>query len=75
MEMRTWIHVNQFKIKANLKNGTNEPAIIVRQKGKAIPCRKVKIMGSSEVLQAEGCDTLVCRARVAIRTDSKVIYE
>ena len=71
--MRTWIHVNQFKIKANLKNETNEPAIIVRQKGKSVTVRRVEILGPSEVVQAEGCNKLVCSARVAIRTDSKVI--
>jgi hypothetical protein len=73
--MRSWIHVNQFKIKSNLKNGTDEPAIIVRRAGKSYPCRSVKIMGPSEVVQAKGCNTLVCKARVAIRTDSPVYYE
>ncbi len=28
---KTYIHVNQHKIRANLKNGTNEPVITVKQ--------------------------------------------
>lgn len=73
--MRSWIHVNQYKIKSNLKNETDEPVIILRQKGKSIPCRFVRIDGPSEIMQGDGKDMLVCHARVAIRTDSPVYYE
>ena len=43
--MRTktkYIHVNQHKIRANKKNGTNEPVITIKQGSSNTYCHKLK---------------------------------
>jgi hypothetical protein len=45
--MKTYIHVNQHKIKANLKHGTDEPVITVKQGKKNTYCHSVQILGDS----------------------------
>ena len=71
--MKTYIHVNQHKIRSNKKNGTNEPVITVKQGRKNTYCSQVKILGPSSVIYG-GNDKpiLSCGARVVIHTESDV---
>ena len=46
---KTYIHVNQHKIRANKKHGTNEPVITVKQGRKNTYCHSVEVMGPSVV--------------------------
>jgi len=74
--MKTYIHVNQHKIKANLKNNTDEPVITVKQGKKNTYCHSVKILGDSVVRYSEtGKPVLSCGARVVIETQAEVIPE
>lgn len=71
--MKTWIHVNQNKIRQNLKHGTNEPTITVKQGKKNIYCRRVMINGPCEVISSGNDKPLIsCGARVAILTNSPI---
>ena len=47
--MKTYIHVNQHKIRANKKHGTNEPVITVKKGRTNTYCHAVKILGDSVV--------------------------
>ena len=71
--MKTYIHVNQHKIRANKKHGTNEPVITVKQGRKNTYCHSVKVMGPS-VVRYGGNEKpiLPCGARVVIETESEV---
>ena len=71
--MKTYIHVNQHKIRANKKHGTNEPVITVKQGKKNTYCHSVEVMGPS-VVRYGGNETpiLSCGARVVIETESEV---
>tara|TARA_R100000231_G_scaffold24648_1_gene22836 strand:+ start:474 stop:725 length:252 start_codon:yes stop_codon:yes gene_type:complete len=66
-----YIHVNQHKIKANLKHGTNEPVITVKEGKKNTYCHEVTIKGDSTVRYG-GTDKpiLPCGARVVIETEA-----
>ena len=71
--MKTYIHVNQHKIRANKKHGTNEPVITVKQGKKNTYCHSVEVMGQS-VIRYGGNEKpiLPCGARVVIETESEV---
>ena len=70
---KTYIHVNQHKIRANLKNGTNEPVITVKTGKENRYCRSVTINGPSEVLQSTTDKPILsCGARVVMVTESDV---
>lgn len=71
-----YIHVNQHKIKANLKHGTNEPVITVKEGKKNTYGHSVKIHGESEVIYG-GSDKpiLSCGARVVIKTKAEVTVD
>jgi len=74
--MRTktkYIHVNQHKIRANKKHGTNEPVITIKQGSKNTYCHEVAINGPSRVLYG-GNDkpVLACGARVVVKTDAEI---
>ena len=71
--MKTYIHVNQHKIRANKKHGTNEPVITVKQGKKNTYCHSVEITGPS-VVRYGGNEKpiLSCGARVVIETESEV---
>jgi hypothetical protein len=73
MLMKTYIHVNQHKIRANKKHGTEEPVITIKQGKKNTYCHEVKILGES-VVRYGGNDKpiLSCGARVVIETESEV---
>lgn len=66
---KKYIHVNQHVIRANKKNGTDEPVITVKQGKSNTYCHEVKILGDS-VVKYGGNDKplLPCGARVVIET-------
>lgn len=70
---KTYIHVNQHKIRSNKKHGTDEPVITVKQGSKNTYCHEVRIMGDS-VVRYGGNDQpiLSCGARVVIETEADV---
>jgi hypothetical protein len=66
-----YIHVNQHKIRANLKHGTNEPVITIKEGRKNNYCHEVEILGPSKVIYGEdGENILNCGARVVVETES-----
>jgi hypothetical protein len=71
--MKTYIHVNQHKIRSNKKNGTNEPVITIKQGKKNTYCHEVKIHGDS-IVKYGGNEKpiLSCGARVVIETSNDV---
>lgn len=71
--MKTYIHVNQHKIRANKKNGTNEPVITIKRGRTNTYCHKVDILGPSRVVYGGNDKPLLpCGARVVIETESEV---
>ena len=71
--MKTYIHVNQHKIRANKKHGTNEPVITVKQGKKNTYCHSVEVMGPSVVRYGGNENPILsCGARVVIETESEV---
>ena len=71
--MKTYIHVNQHKIRANKKHGTNEPVITVKQGRKNTYCHSVEVMGPSVVRYGGNEEPILsCGARVVIETESEV---
>ena len=70
---KTYIHVNQHKIRANKKHGTNEPVITVKSGRTNTYCHEVKINGPSSVLYGGNDKPLLsCGARVVMVTESDV---
>ena len=71
--VKKYIHVNQHKIRANKKNGTNEPVITVKEGRTNTYCHEVKITGEA-IVKYGGNDKplLPCGARVVIETDGFV---
>ena len=71
--MKTYIHVNQHKIRANIKHGTNEPVITIKKGKSNTYCHEVKINGPSSVLYGGNDKPLLsCGARVVMVTESDV---
>ena len=70
---KKYIHVNQHKIRANKKHGTNEPVITIKEGKKNIYCHGVEILGPSKMYYG-GNDKpiLPCGARVVIETESEI---
>ena len=48
--MKTIIHVNQHKIRANTKNKTNEPVLTVKNYKENRYCHEVTIHGESKIV-------------------------
>ena len=69
--MKTIIHVNQHEIKANLKNGTDNPVLTVKTYKSNIYAHEVEIAGLSKIIYSPG-KPLSCGARVWIETESEV---
>jgi hypothetical protein len=71
--MKTYIHVNQHIIKANLKNGEDNAVITIKQGKKNTYCHEVAILGPSKVIYG-GSDKplLSCGARVVVETESEI---
>ena len=70
---KKYIHVNQHRIRANKKNGTNDPVITIKEGRKTTYCNSVEILGASTIRYG-GNDKpiLSCGARVVIETESEV---
>ena len=67
--MKTYIHVNQHKIRSNIKNGTSKAIITVKQGKKNTYCNEVEIIGPSRIVYCGNGDEkplLSCGARVVI---------
>ena len=70
--MKTRIHVNQHKIRANKKHGTNDPVITVKTSKSNTYGHEVIINGSSKVIYSPD-KPLSCGAKVWIETESEVM--
>jgi hypothetical protein len=68
------IHVNQHKIRANKKHGTNEPVISIKTGNRNTYCNKVEICGPSTVVYSP-CKPLSCGARVWIETSADLVID
>ena len=70
---KTYIHVNQHIIRANRKNGTDDPVITVKQGSQNTYCSRVRVLGPSEVIYGGNDRPLLsCGARVVIETEADV---
>jgi hypothetical protein len=69
--MKTIIHINQHKIKANRKNGTNDPVITVKTYKSNQYARKIKINGPSEIVYSPE-QPLSCGAHVWLECNCEV---
>lgn len=69
--MKTIIHVNQHKIRSNLKTGANEPVLTVKTYKSNTYAREVNLTGPSRVVYSPD-NPLSCGARVWIETESPV---
>ena len=74
--MRTIIHVNQHKIKSNVKNNTEEPVLTVKTYKSNQYAHQVIIYGQDGLPAAKvvyrANDPLSCGAHVWIETNNKV---
>jgi len=68
-----YIHVNQHIIRSNMKNGTNEPVLTVKEGRSNTYGHQVEIHGPSTVIYG-GSDKpiLPCGARVVIKTEADI---
>ena len=70
---KKYIHVNQHKIRSNLKHGKNEPVITIKQGSKNTYCHEVDILGPSKIVYGGNDKPLLnCGARVVIETESDI---
>jgi hypothetical protein len=69
--MKTIIHVNQHVVKANAKNGTNEPVLTVKTYKDNLYTHCVHIKGESRVVYSPD-KPLSCGAKVWIETQAEV---
>jgi hypothetical protein len=74
MLMNKKIHINQHVIRANKKNGTDDPVITVKTTKSNTYAKKVDILGSSTLVYRPD-KPLSCGAKVWIETTSKVILD
>ena len=70
--MKTRIHVNQHKIRSNMKHGTNDPVFTVKTSKSNIYTHEVDIKGPSKVIYSPD-KPLSCGAKVWIETESEVV--
>lgn len=70
----TRIHVNQHVIRANAKDGTNNPTLTVKRGKENVYAHRVKIHGESEVVYSPD-NPLSCGAKVWIETRAVVTVE
>ena len=69
--MKTIIHVNQHVIRKNLKNGTQEPVLTIKNYKSNNYAKDVVINGPSRIVYSPD-KPLSCGARVWIETESHV---
>ncbi len=68
---KSYIHVNQGKIRSNIKHGTLDPVITIKQGKTNTYCHEVEILGPSKVIYSDdGQPILHCGARVVIETEA-----
>ena len=72
--MKTIIHVNQHKIRSNIKNDVVEPVLTVKSYKSNIYAHEVEILGPSKIIYSPK-KPLPCGARVWIETESEVIIK
>ena len=70
--MKTRIHVNQHKIRSNLKHNLKEPVITFKTSKSNTYAHEVKIKGPSKVIYSTD-KPLSCGAKVCIETESEVM--
>ena len=70
--MKTIIHVNQHEVKANVKNGTDNPVLTVKTYKSNTYAHEVEIKGDSRIVYSPD-KPLSCGARVWIETEAEVI--
>lgn len=70
--MKTRIHVNQHKIRSNLKTGERDPVITVKTYKSNDYGHEVSIEGPCKVVYSPD-KPLSCGARVWIETESEVV--
>ena len=71
---KKYIHVNQHKIRANKKHGTNEPVITIKEGRKNNYCHEVEILGNSKIRYGGNEKPILsCGARVVIETEGEVV--
>ena len=70
--MKTIIHVNQHKIRSNIKNDVVEPVLTIKSYKSNIYAHEVEILGPSKIVYSPK-KPLSCGARVWIETESEVI--
>jgi len=71
-KMKTRIHVNQHKIRSNIKHNLKEPVITVKTSKSNTYAHKVDIKGPSKVIYSPD-KPLSCGAKVWIETESEVM--
>ena len=72
-KQKTYIHVNQHKIRSNLKHNETEPCITVKKGKSNTYCHEVHIDGPSKVVYGGNDKPLLsCGARVVIETLAEV---
>jgi len=69
--MKTIVHVNQHKIRSNIKHNKNEPVLTVKTYKTNDYAKKVTIDGPSQIVYSPD-KPLSCGARVWLETQSKV---
>ena len=69
--MKTIVHVNQFEIRRNAKDGGNRPPLTVRTYKDVMRCHEVEFAGKSRIVHRPD-KPLSCGARVWIETQGKV---
>ncbi len=72
--MKTIIHVNQHILRANLKQGTQEPILTVRTWKGSRRAHEVAILGPSRIVYSPH-KPLSCGARVWLETTAKVVCD
>tara|TARA_R110000868_G_scaffold118306_1_gene313860 strand:- start:441 stop:662 length:222 start_codon:yes stop_codon:yes gene_type:complete len=70
--MKTIIHVNQHVIKANRKNGVENPVLTVKTYKNNNYAHEVEIKGDSKIIYSPD-KPLSCGAHVWIETNSEVL--
>lgn len=69
--MKTIIHVNQHVIKANRKNGVEDPVLTVKTYNSNTYAREVEILGPAKIIYSPD-KPLSCGAHVWIETQAEV---
>jgi len=73
-QMKKRIHINQHKIRSNMKNNVREPVITVKTSKSNNYAHEVKIEGPSKIIYSPD-KPLSCGAKVWIETDEKIVLD